>query len=309
MVINVIIPITVPFPKEWGKGDSTHSYLIKRDLTVLIDSGLDTADNRTYMRRTLKEIDGLNIEYILLTHGHLDHFGLAGYLQRETGAEILVHELDANALKDYTKAISWYDEVYESAVEGGYEPQDLEKIKRKLLIAIEMMRGPDSFKSFREIKLDLGGYILRSMNLPGHTPGSVGYTIGESIFSGDVAIEGSTVIGEFRQEMNSLQKLKSFKNIFTGHRKTPLTVADIESLEAHFLNRLEEVLRTVGSGMRLREIVGSIYGEMPEESFIRNIIPIRQTLSYLKYLEEEGYVIKKGPLWVAVKESLSTTTG
>jgi hypothetical protein len=56
--------------------------------------------------------------------------------------------------------------------------------------------------------------------------------------------------------------------------------------------------------MKLRDIVSSIYGGVPEESFIRNIIPIRQTLSYLKYLEEEGYVVKKGPLWIAVKESL-----
>ncbi|MCX8181759.1 MAG: MBL fold metallo-hydrolase [Candidatus Methanomethyliaceae archaeon] len=300
----MIIPISVPFPKDWGRGDSTHSYLLKRELTVLIDAGLDSSDNRTYIRRTLKELDGLNIDYILVTHGHLDHFGLAGYLQRETGAEILVHELDATALKDYTKAISWYDEVYDYAVEGGYEPQELEKIRSKLLIAIEMMRTPDFFKPFRELTLDLGGYTLRSLSLPGHTPGSVGYAFGESVFSGDVAIEGSTVVGEFRQEMNSLQKLKSFKNIFAGHRKTPLTITDIESLETHFINRLEQVLRTVRSGMKLREVVNSIYGEMPEESFVRNIIPIRQTLSYLKYLEEEGYVVKKGPLWISVKESL-----
>ncbi|MEM4216817.1 MAG: MBL fold metallo-hydrolase [Candidatus Methanomethylicaceae archaeon] len=300
----MIIPITVPFPKEWGRGDSTHSYLIKRELTILIDAGLDSVDNRTYLRRTLKDLDGLNIDYILVTHGHLDHFGLAGYLQRETGAEILVHELDGPALKDYTKAISWYDEVYDFAVEGGYEPQELEKIRSKLLIAIEMMHCPDTFRTFRELELDLGGCTLKSLALPGHTPGSVGYAFGESVFSGDVAIEGSTVIGEFRQEMNSLQKLKSFKNVFTGHRKTPLTITDIESLETHFVNRLEQVLRTVRGGMKLREVVNSIYGEIPEEIFIRSIIPIRQTLSYLKYLEEEGCVVKKGPLWIAVKESL-----
>ncbi|MGC8935894.1 MAG: MBL fold metallo-hydrolase [Candidatus Methanomethylicaceae archaeon] len=300
----MIVPITVPFPKEWGRGEGTHSYILRYDKTVLIDAGLDSADNRTYIRRALKELDAFGIDYILVTHGHLDHFGLAGYLQRETGAEILVHELDATALKDYTKAISWFDEVYEFAVEGGYDPQELEKAKSKLLIAVEMMRGPDVVRPFRELKLDLGGCVLSSINLPGHTPGSVGYYIGDSIFSGDVAVEKSTIVGEFRQEMNSLQKLKGYKNIFAGHRKTPLSVADIEELEAHFVNRLEEVLRSVRNGMRLREVVTAIYGENPEESFIRNILPIRQTLSYLRYLEEEGYVIKKGPLWIGVKESL-----
>ncbi len=300
----MIIPITVQFPRDWGRGDSTHSYLLKYEKTILIDAGLDTAENRTYMKRTLKEMDAMNLEYIFVTHGHLDHFGLAGYLQRETGAEILVHEMDATALKDYRSAISWFDEVYDFAAEGGYDPQDLEKIRNKLLIAIEMMRGPDFHRSFRELRLDLDGNELRSLHLPGHTPGSVGYVFGESIFSGDVAIEGSTVVGEFRQEMDSLQKLKSFKRIFTGHRRTPLNIEDVEELERHFINRLEEVLKTVKGGMKLRDIVSSIYGEMPEESFIRNMIPIRQTLSYLKYLEEEGFVIKKGPFWISLKDRL-----
>lgn len=300
----MIVPITVPFPKEWGRGDGTHVYLLKYDKNILIDAGLDSVENRRFIMKALKEIDSLNLEYILITHGHLDHFGMAGYLQRETGAEVLVHELDADALKDYKKAISWFDEVYDYAIEGGYEGQELEKIRGKFLIAIEMLKGPIVYKTFRELKLDLPGGLLKSWHLPGHTPGSVGYVFGDSIFSGDVAIQGSTVVGELRRELDSLQKLKSFKYIYAGHRKTPLNTQDIEDLETHFINRLEEVLKTTRVGLRLRGIVNAIYGETFEETFMRKIIPIRQTLSYLKYLEEEGYVIKRGPLWFSVKDTL-----
>lgn len=300
----MIVPITVPFPKEWGRGDGTHVYLLKYDKNILIDAGLDSVENRRFIMKALKEIDSLNLEYILITHGHLDHFGMAGYLQRETGAEVLVHELDADALKDYKKAISWFDEVYDYAIEGGYEGQELEKIRGKFLIAIEMLKGSIVYKTFRELKLDLPGGLLKSWHLPGHTPGSVGYVFGDSIFSGDVAIQGSTVVGELRRELDSLQKLKSFKYIYAGHRKTPLNTQDIEDLETHFINRLEEVLKTTRVGLRLRGIVNAIYGETFEETFMRKIIPIRQTLSYLKYLEEEGYVIKRGPLWFSVKDTL-----
>ncbi|MGQ9759225.1 MAG: MBL fold metallo-hydrolase, partial [Candidatus Methanomethylicaceae archaeon] len=301
---SMIVPITVPFPKDWGRGDASHIYLLKYDKNILIDAGLDSAENRKFVVRTLKEIDSLNLEYILVTHGHLDHFGLAGFLQRETGAEVLIHESDAVALKDYRKVISWFDEVYDYAVEGGYESQELEKIRNKLLIAVEMIKSPDVYRFFKDIEVNVGEYALKSLHLPGHTPGSVGYVLGNSIFSGDVAIEGSTAVGEFRQELDSLQKLKSFKYIYAGHRKTPLSVKDIEELEAHFVNRLEEVLKTIRFGMKLRDIVNKIYGETDDANLIRKIIPIRQTLSYLKYLEEEGYAIKKGALWISLKDTL-----
>ena len=50
--------------------------------------------------RIIKEIsrNGLNILYILITHGHIDHTGCAGELKRITKAPLLIHALDAPGL-------------------------------------------------------------------------------------------------------------------------------------------------------------------------------------------------------------------
>jgi glyoxylase-like metal-dependent hydrolase (beta-lactamase superfamily II) len=300
----MITSITIPFPEHLGKGEATHIYLIKNEKIILIDTGLDSKENRIFIKNKLKELDISVIDYILLTHGHLDHFGLADYLQNEFGAEILIHKLDKDKLEDYRNAIKWFDENYELIIEGGYSKEEISEIKNKLISTIEMIKLPRSFKAYENLRLVIGEKVLTSIHLPGHTQGSVGYSIDDKIFSGDVAIEGSTAIENFRKEINSLQKLKFFNYIYPSHRKTPLTRSDIEKLENHFIDRLEEILKITKNGMKLKDIVRKIYGEKIYENPIRALIPIRQVISYLLYLEEEGYVIKKGYLWISTKETL-----
>jgi len=301
----IVIPITVPFPKGWGRSDGTNAYILKGDKTVLVDSGLDSQDNREYIKKTLKELDAWRADAILLTHGHLDHFGLAAFVQRETGAKIIIHANDALALENYRNVISWFDEVYGLAIEGGFDEQDLKAAKMQLLMVIDMMGRPDEYSTFTELDLDIGGGKLSSLNLPGHTPGSVGYILGDSVFSGDVAIDGSTVVGELRQELASIQKLKTFKHVYTGHRRSPIFVKDLEALETHIANRLEQVLRVTKQGRTLKEIVDQIYGAtVVETNFMRKIIPIRQVVSYLRYLEEEGFLAKRGARWISFKDHL-----
>ena len=60
---------------------------------VVIDPGDEVV-------RIVKEIseNGLKILYILITHGHIDHIGGAGELQRITKAPLFIHSLDAPGL-------------------------------------------------------------------------------------------------------------------------------------------------------------------------------------------------------------------
>jgi len=49
--------------------------------------------------RILHEVEGRNVKYILLTHGHRDHIGALEEVRITTGAPVGIHAEDAQALK------------------------------------------------------------------------------------------------------------------------------------------------------------------------------------------------------------------
>jgi glyoxylase-like metal-dependent hydrolase (beta-lactamase superfamily II) len=284
--IMELIPLQVPFPKEWGRGDATNIYLIKGEKTVLVDTGFDSPSNREYMEEAMKKLTSWKIDAILLTHGHMDHFGMAGYVQRESGARLYIHEEDSAALDDYRKALAWLDEVWVHALEAGFNMEEMDEARLKLLAALDLMSKPEGYTTFRGLELKIGDSKLTTIHIPGHTSGCVGYVLGDSVISGDVAIEGSTVVGEMKEELVSIQKLKLYGQIYAGHRRIPLTPRDLEKLEAHFSGRLDEVLLRCRTGKTLKELVHEVYPTISgtDVNFIKKVIPIRQAISYLKYL-------------------------
>jgi glyoxylase-like metal-dependent hydrolase (beta-lactamase superfamily II) len=209
-------------------------------------------------------------------------------------------------LDDYERdLVGWYDKVMVDAIEGGFETDGLEDVRSKLLLASKAMLKPVSYTEFEDLKIELKGGTLKSMGVPGHTPGSVAYTIREEAFSGDAAIENTVNVEDLKQEFLSLQKLKVFKNVYPGHDRMPLNRQDIEALEAHFVDRLDDVLGACRNGATLRQIVERMYFTVAQDqNVIKMIFPIKQTLAYLHYLEGEGAAGKKGGRWFAFRERL-----
>jgi glyoxylase-like metal-dependent hydrolase (beta-lactamase superfamily II) len=296
-----IIRIEVPFPKEFGSGDATNAYLLKGDKTILIDSGVDSTENRDHIRRALQGAGAWGPDIILVTHGHHDHFGLAPYIQAETGSKIMIPEADSLAFRDYGAFTGvWFEEIYELGVEGGFDKIEFDEVKILLSMAADFIPKPSSFSAFRELDLMLDGSPLRSMPLPGHTMGSTGYAIGRMVFSGDAALEGRANVVNLTEEFTSLERLKEFECVYAGHRKTPLERGDVEGLEAHFIERTNQLLRMTVEGRTLKEIVQELHGTIAERNFVKRLIPLKQTIAYLRYLERKGKMTKRGNKWFSI---------
>ena len=125
-------------------------------------------------------VDPGDISLILLTHGHVDHFGSALGLRERTGAPIAIHELDADAPRRGRSVQLYPTRRFERAVHP---------IARRLRVnSFE----PDILLSGEEGDLGEWGVAAKWVRTPGHTEGSISVVI-----PGEVAIVGDLVIGRY----------------------------------------------------------------------------------------------------------------
>ncbi len=137
-----------------GSAELTHPadcsvYLVDCSDLVLIDAGAGLTFERLVTNVESLGFDSNRLRAVILTHAHIDHIGSVWQLHREFGAQVIAHELDAEAI--------------ESGVGVGAEfygvPYHPCPVGMKL-------KGPED-------SLRYGPHELRVLHIPGHTPGSV----------------------------------------------------------------------------------------------------------------------------------------
>ncbi|GMG97828.1 MBL fold metallo-hydrolase [Tepidimicrobium xylanilyticum] len=128
---------------------------------IVIDPGGDVDDIISH----IKEL-GLNIKYIILTHGHGDHIGGVKGIREYTKAPVAVHKDDEYMLKDGMANFS------STMVMGTIE-----------LNADILLEDGDEL-TFGDLKAEI-------IHTPGHTPGGITIKIGDSLFTGDTLFAGS----------------------------------------------------------------------------------------------------------------------
>lgn len=129
---------------------------------AIVDASADVAALSRMVEQT-----GANVKYILLTHGHFDHMLTLGELRRELSAKVMIHKADAEHLTDSQKSL-FSQFLGQHTV---FLPADI------------MLDGGDVIK--------LASHEISVLHTPGHTRGSVCYTIDDIMFTGDTLFAGS----------------------------------------------------------------------------------------------------------------------
>ena len=162
-----------------------NTYIVSKDnFCLVIDPGDDLYKINNYLNSK-----NLKTKAILLTHGHFDHIGAAKELA-------LIEKCNIYA--------SLYEkEIIEDASKNG----SLLYLKKSIYI--------DTVEYFdEEVVLEIGDFKVEVMFLPGHTPGGVGYIIGDGIFTGDTLFKDTygrvDLYGGNKNDMK-----KSLKYLFT----------------------------------------------------------------------------------------------
>ena len=171
---------------------SVNFYLIENpDGLILIDAGLPA--HREQLSGQLASLgrSPTDVRAVLLTHGHLDHTGLAHNLQ-QAGAAIWIHQLDDAILRDGPRSGNRYAKPERSML-----PYLLRR-PSALALPLRLARaGGFTAPAVQDARAFDGDRVLedlpgapQAVALPGHTPGSVAYLFAGRglLFTGDALV-------------------------------------------------------------------------------------------------------------------------
>ena len=175
-VTDDIVVLSCPVPFDVG---SVNVYLLLGDPLTMIDTG-------SRINFTIDDLDelvrraGVNpaaIEQLVLTHRHIDHFGLGREVQERAGATVVSSTVDGPFMAEWEGMITESrGQLRAQGVAFGI-PEDLFALNERWVRAIVHAAAP--VRSDRLVRdgdvIHAGGRELRVIETPGHTEGLIGF--------------------------------------------------------------------------------------------------------------------------------------
>ena len=145
----------------------------------------------------------LNLEFIINTHGHIDHISANADLKNKASAKLCIHRLDADMIVNPQKNLS-------SFIGRDISSPSADKI----------LEDGDN--------LEVGTIILKVIHTPGHSRGSISLLADDVLFTGDLLFAGGIGRYDFpgssyNQIMESLNKIMELDDnlvVYPGHGPT-----------------------------------------------------------------------------------------
>lgn len=202
-------------------------FLIKGETKhILVDTGIPNSETKIIRQLNKHNIKLEDIGLIIITHGHIDHFGSAKELKDILKVPVLIHDLDKKALqtgKSMFETLKPNNKIWDIV------------LKPKLVKDTASPCLPDIIlNSNEEYNLSSYGINGKVIHTPGHTPGSLSIVFenGDAIIM-DLASSGILLGGiafnsrmkhppfhdNLEQVKNSLYNVFSFntENFYLGH--------------------------------------------------------------------------------------------
>lgn len=285
---------------------------------TLVDSGLNTAEGRETWRQAFSTlgIGPADLEKIVLTHVHPDHFGMVGWLQglaAEAGRTLPVYTSPRE--EQQARQVWWgntLDQFYSYLVAGGMPPPMAREVADGMTSTRDMtLPHPPALDTIQPgSTLTLGGREFRSIHAPGHSDGQLLFYDADDrlLLSGDHVLMKITPniglwsnsdpdpLGNFMQSLAALQKL-DVRLALPGHKGL---ITDwcgrLQELIEHHQQRLEHTLEA------LADTDGTVYATAQRVFSIEHFtmhewrFAIAETLAHLEYLRVRGQVTQQaGP--------------
>jgi glyoxylase-like metal-dependent hydrolase (beta-lactamase superfamily II) len=258
--------IPVPIPSSSLRYVFVYAFETDRG-PFIVDTGWNTDDAFNALSNGLTSIGSsiTDVQGVLVTHIHPDHYGLAGRVREASGAWIALHPADAALIHDrYEEPTDLLERVGSMLRRMGAPAAELDPLQnaampvRPLVAAVE----PDVLLE-DGTRPEIFGWDVLSIWTPGHSPGHLCFwePRNQLMLAGDHVLPritpnipfhpqaGVDPLGDFLQ---SLDKLRSYdaEEVLPAHEHRFVGLnTRIDELSAHHEARFQEVLDAIDAGV------------------------------------------------------------
>jgi glyoxylase-like metal-dependent hydrolase (beta-lactamase superfamily II) len=294
-------------PLEAFPGFWVNSYFVLVDgYQVLIDTGSGFCESNHHLQARLQEVDqhiteavGLDtLNFILITHGHIDHFGGLPFIRRNCDALIGIHELDYRMLVNPEERLRLTSRNLSDflAESGAPEEQRPGLIQMFELTKLDFRPVRIDF-TFESVGMKIGPFEL--LHVPGHSAGHVIIRLDNFLFSGDhVLAEISphqyperfvhhTGLGHY---LDSLKKTWHWAGdvsvTLSGHNGPILDlVARIEQIRQIHRDRLNRITDILNKPHTIYEVSMKLF---PDVTGYNHLLALEEAGAHVEYLYQHG---------------------
>jgi glyoxylase-like metal-dependent hydrolase (beta-lactamase superfamily II) len=307
-VVDGVFELRLAIPWEEGQ---VNCFLLPDGPDVdMIDCGMHSPDSVAAVDAAIREVGGerARLRSLLVTHIHPDHYGAAGDLTREWGADLLLHRFEVPLVHPrYLEIEQLVEEVGSYLrVHGVPRPvaEDLKNASRS--IREWVTPATPSLQLDGSEMITLGRLTLRVEWTPGHSPGHVCLFEPERrlLFAGDQLLpELSPNIGLHPQStpdplddyVAGLERLERLGVDVTlpAHGRPFRAVAErVAELRDHHQRRKQQIVDVIGTDeLSAWDVAVAIWGRRKHLHDQR--LALQEGLAHLQSLSVEGRVVKR----------------
>lgn len=300
------MPMTV-FPN----GFVAYSHLILgAGVPTLIDVGSGFGDSTQDLLNGIEAvriehgetIHPQDVERIIITHGHVDHFGgLSSVLEAINGATVGVHPLDRRILANHeervvvaTKDLAIYLE------RAGVRDEHLKQLLSMYGFSKQHVRSVNV-----DFMIEEGDNLdgMTFYHVPGHCSGQVAIRIGDVLLSADhilsrtsphlapESITHYTGLGHYRESLRKIRALDDIRLTLGNHEDV---IHHLHSRIDHLQQRIDEkldqilsIIRETNQPMTIKDISLARYDS---KHGFDVLLAIQEAGAYVEYLYDRGYL-------------------
>jgi glyoxylase-like metal-dependent hydrolase (beta-lactamase superfamily II) len=310
--------LPIPTPFQVGR---VNAYLIEDDPLTLLDTGPNSGSSLDEVQRALAAL-GRRVEdlgLIVISHGHIDHFGLASILQRRSGAEVAALDGLAPWLGRYDEGMDADDAFAEHVMAEQGIPAD---VRSALLSAWQGFRGWGAAVTVTRplahgCELALRDRTLRVLHRPGHSPSDTIFHDAErrivlgadhlikhissnplisrpldSIDDGGGPRRRTRALVDYMTSLRATRAMENVELVLAGHGDPVVDhVALIDERFALHERRAEKIRRVIAAQPQTAyEIAQALWGNV---AVTQAYLTLSEVLGHVDLLLDEGRIVER----------------